>query len=99
MTEQLFKKRKPLFSAIAFVCLFLGLILTYLMSSRIDQGETLDGYSSLGILLSFIVALMLSGLVSGQIGLIRGEKPVALPVLALIINGIMFIAVIVNIPR
>ena len=69
------------------------------MSSRIDQGETLDGYSSLGILLSFIVALMLSGLVSGQIGLIRGEKPAALPVLALIINGIMFIAVIVNIPR
>jgi len=99
MTEQLSRKHKPLFSAIAFVCLFLGLILTYLMSSRIDQGETLGGYSSLGILLSFIVALMLSGLVSGQIGLIRGEKPAALPVLALIINGIMFIAVIVNIPR
>ena len=57
-------KRKPLFSAIAFACLCLGLILTYVMSSRIDQGETLDGYSSLGILLSFIVALMLSGLVS-----------------------------------
>jgi len=69
------------------------------MSSRINQGETLNGYGSLGILLSFIVALMLSGLVSGQMGLIRGEKPAALPVLALIINGIMFIAVIVNIPR
>ena len=99
MTEQPPNKRKPLFSVIAFACLCLGLILTYVMSSRINQGETLNGYGSLGILLSFIVALMLSGLVTGQIGLIRGEKPVALPVLALLINGMMFIAVIVNIPR
>ncbi len=99
MTEQLTRKRKPPFSIIAFVCLFLGLILTYVMSLRIDHRETLDAYSSLGILLSFIVALMLSGLVTGQIGLIRGEKPVTLPVVALLINGMMFIAVIVNIPR
>ena len=99
MTEQPLTSASPFFQLIAFACLCLGLILTYVMSSRINQGETLNGYSSLGILLSFIVALMLSGLVTGQIGLIRGEKPVALPVLALLINGMMFIAVIVNIPR
>ena len=99
MNKELPKKRKPLFSAIAFACVFIGLILNYAMSSKINQGDTLEGYSSLGIVLSFMVALVLSGLVTGQIGLIRGEKPIALPILALIFNGIMFIAVIVTIPR
>ncbi len=96
--QQLPGKRKPLFTAVSFACLLPGFTLTFIMSSKIDHGETLAGYSSLGILLSYTVALVLSGLVTGQIGLIRGEKPLALPVLALIINGIMFIAVIVNIP-
>lgn len=99
MNEQLPVKRKPVFSAIAMTSMLVSLLLIRLANTRIDQGESIAGYSILAVMVSFIVALLLSGLVTGQIGLIRGEKPLALPVLALLLNGCLFIAVVINLPR
>ena len=99
LNEQEHARRKPLFSGIAMVCLLIGAFLAWAALGRFDAGETIDGYGDLGITLSFLVALLLSGLITGQIGLVRGEKPVALPILALLLNGAIFITVIVHLPR
>lgn len=91
--------RKPLFSAIAIGSMLASGLLIWMSGSQMDQGDTLAGYSPLAVTISFIVALLLSGLVTGQIGLIRGEKPMALPIIALLLNAGIFIAVIVHMPR
>lgn len=92
-------KRKPLFSGIALVTLLVSLVLARSAATKIDAGESFSGYSSLTLTISFLVALLLSGLVTGQIGLIRGERPLPLPIAALLLNGVVFIAVILHIPR
>ena len=92
-------KQKPLCSIISTLFLVIALILARSVAIKLDQGETLIGYSSLGILTSFLVALILSSLVTGMIALIRGEKPLVFPLLALLSNSVLFFAVILNIPR
>lgn len=90
---------KPLFSGIAGFCVLLsGLLLRNVMAG-IDSGEDLAGYSGFSVSVSFLVALVLTGLVTGQIGLIRGEKPVAITVLALLLNGVIFVTAILIVPR
>ncbi len=93
------EKRKLLFTAIAGFCVLVSGLLLRTTLSRVGQGEVLAGYSGLSIGFSFLVALVLTGLITGQIGLIRGEKPLVLPILALLLNGIVFIAAIALIPR
>ena len=92
-------KRKVLFSSIAAACLLISLLLGRAASTRLDAGEALEGYGQLGIMISFLVALSLSGLVTSQIGLFRGEKPLAFPLLTLVLNAAVFFAVILHIPR
>lgn len=96
--EQQPARRKPLFAGLAMACALAGLLLSLLAAARFNAGETLNGYGELGITVSFLVALLLSGLITGQIGLIRGERPIALPILALLMNGGIFIAVVVQLP-
>ena len=91
--------RKPLFSGIAGICLLISALLLRNAMSAFEQGATIGGYNSLSISFSLMVALVLTGLVTGQIGLIRGEKPVALPILALLLNGVIFMTAIVIFPR
>ena len=74
-------------------------LLLWLAGDRVDAGATLDGYSSFAVMVSFMVALALSGLITGQIALVRGERPIALPILALFLNAVVFILVIIHIPR
>jgi hypothetical protein len=92
-------KQKPLCSIISTACLLIGFILARSVAIKVNQGETLAEYSSLGVSISFLVALLLSGLVTGLIGLIRGEKPFAFPLLMLLFNSLLFFAVILQIPR
>jgi len=99
MTDQKPVKPKPLFSGIAIGSMLASSLLIWLSGPQLGQGQTVAGYSSLAVTLSFIVALLLSGLVTGQIGLIRGEKPLALPIVALILNAGIFIAVVIYMPR
>ena len=99
MTAAQPEKRKLLFTAISGFCVLVSSLLLRTTLSRVDQGEALAGYSGLSIGFSFLVALVLTGLITGQIGLIRGEKPLVLPILALLLNGIIFIAAVVLIPR
>ena len=99
MSDKKSAPRSPLFSGIAILCLLISLLLAWFAAGRMDEGESMVGYGGLGITVSFMVALLLSGLVTGQIGLVRGEKPIAIPVLALLLNGVIFIAVITHLPR
>lgn len=46
-----------------------------------------------------VIALAPCGLVIGQPGFIRGGKPVVLPILALLLNGVIFITAVINLPR
>lgn len=92
-------KRKPLFAGIAMACALAGLLLSRMAGARFGSGEALEGYGSLGLTVSFLVALLLSGLIMGQIGLIRGERPLALPVLALLLNGAIFVMAIITLAR
>lgn len=80
------KKKKPLFTVIAVGCLLVASILFYLFFGQINGGETLNGYGGLGISLSFTTALLLNGVILGQIALFRGEKPAAFPALVLACN-------------
>ena len=91
--------RKPLFAAIAIGCALLAGTLTVAASRRMVAGETLDGYSTFSVMISCMVAMSLSGLITGQIGLIRGEKPLVMPILALVLNGAIFILIVTHIPR
>lgn len=91
--------QKSLFSGITLVCLIIGSVLLYSSLKLVQAGEAREGYSSFNIGLSVMVAVLLSGVVTGQIALARGEKPLVLPVLALLLNGAIFIAVVILIPR
>lgn len=99
MPDQTPVKRNLLFSAIAGCCAVLSALLLRSVMTRSGQGEILSGYSGFSIMVSCLVALTLAGLVSGQIGLIRGEKPLAISLLALVLNGAIFITAIVVVPR
>lgn len=99
MEDQKPLKQKPLCSVTSTLCLIIALILARSVAIKLDQGETLIGYSSLGITTSFLVALLLSGLVTGMIALARGEKPFVFPLLVLLSNSVLFFAVILHIPR
>ena len=92
-------ERQLLFSGIAGVCALIGALLLRYILAGVGEGEALAGYSRFSVGLSFLVALELTGLVTGQIGLIRGEKPAALPVLALLLNGVIFVSAFLFIPR
>jgi hypothetical protein len=99
MEEKAPVKQTPICSIVSSACLLIGLILARSVAIKIDQGETLAEYSNLGITTSFLVALLLTGLVTGLIGLIRGEKPFAFPLLVLLFNSMLFFAVILHLPR
>jgi len=99
MKDSIDRNHKPLFTGIAGLCVVISGLLLRNTLARVDAGEAVSGYSGLSIGFSFLVALVLAGLITGQIGLIRGEKPRALPILALLLNGIIFIAASVLIPR
>ena len=99
MKEKAPVKQKPICSFVSIGCLLIGLILARSVAIKINQGETLTEYGSLGISTSFLVALLLTGFVTGLVGLIRGEKPFVLPLLVLLFNTILFFAVILNLPR
>ena len=99
MEEKAPVKQKPICSFFSIGCLLIGLILARSVAIKINQGETLTEYGSLGISTSFLVALLLTGFVAGLVGLIRGEKPFVFPLLVLLFNSILFFAVILNLPR
>ena len=99
MEEKAPVKQKPICSFVSIGCLLIGLILARSVAIKINQGETLTEYGSLGISTSFLVALLLTGFVAGLVGLIRGEKPFVFPLLVLFFNSILFFAVILNLPR
>ncbi|MBT5483512.1 MAG: hypothetical protein HOH14_07695 [Gammaproteobacteria bacterium] len=99
MEEKAPVKQKPICSFVSIGCLLIGLILARSVAIKINQGETLTEYGSLGISTSFLVALLLTGFVAGLVGLIRGEKPFVFPLLVLLFNSILFFAVILNLPR
>jgi len=98
MTENKLTRRNPLFSSIALFCVLAGGLLLWRSLGQASAGENLDGYSSFSVAFSFLVALTLTGLVTGQIGLIRGEKPAALAILALLFNALVFLSAIILIP-
>lgn len=89
------ESKKPLFSGIAAGSLLLAVIIFYFASGRLSQEEIVPGYGDLGILASFAIALLLSGVIFGQIALFRGEKPVIFPALVLMLNiaGIVFLLI------
>jgi len=98
MTDSTGSKPGFLFSSIALLCVVVSAIL--LVNRLGSTTEDIQaGYNSFNVGLSFMVALVLSGMITGQIGLIRGEKPVILPVMALALNGLVFIAAVVLFPR
>ena len=99
MEEKAPVKQKPICSFVSIGCLLIGLILARSVAIKINQGETLTEYGSLGLSTSFLVALLLTGFVAGLVGLIRGEKPFVFPLLVLLFNSILFFAVILNLPR
>jgi len=88
--------KKPLFSGIASACLLLAMIIFYFASGRLSQNEVIPGYGDLGISASFAVALLLSGVILGQIALFRGEKPVIFPALVLLMNIIGIVLFLVS---
>jgi hypothetical protein len=92
------KQSKRLFSILALTCLFICLPVARIASNRIDQGENLLGYGGLGIAISIMVAMLLSGVIFGQIALFRGEKPKALPISALVLNVLAFLFLLTELP-
>ena len=83
---EIIAKKKPLFTGISSACVLLALILLFSVSGRMNEGEAVQGYSGLGISVSFTVALLLSGIILGQIALFRGEKPALLAFFVLLLN-------------
>ena len=92
------KQPKRLFSILALTCLLICLPAARIASSRIDQGEDLLGYGGLGIAISIMVAMLLTGVIFGQIALFRGEKPRALPISALVLNVLAFFFLLTQLP-
>jgi hypothetical protein len=92
------KQPKRLFSILALACLLICLPAARVAYSRIDQGEDLLGYGGLGIAISIMVAMLLSGVIFGQIALFRGEKPRALPLSALVLNVLAFLFLLTEMP-
>ena len=91
-------KKKTLFSFFTSACLIVCLPLANRLHTLIGNGETLDGYGSLGLTLSLMVVLLLCGVIFGQIALFRGERPLLLPLLALLLNAGFLIALLINFP-
>ena len=89
---------KHLFSFLALACLLICLPVARIAANRIDQGEDLLSYGGLGIAISIMVAMLLSGVIFGQIALFRGEKPKALPLSALVLNVLAFLFLLINMP-
>ena len=89
---------KRLFSILALACLLICLPAARIASNRIDQGEDLLGYGGLGIAISIMVAMLLTGVIFGQIALFRGEKPKALPITALVLNVLAFFFLLTQLP-
>ena len=92
------KQPKRLFSILALTGLLICLPLARTASNRIDQGEDLLGYGGLGVAISIMAAMLLTGLIFGQIALFRGEKPIALPISALVLNACAFLFLLINMP-
>ena len=89
---------KRMFSILALACLLICLPAARIASNRIDQGEDLLGYGGLGIAISIMVAMLLTGVIFGQIALFRGEKPKALPITALVLNVLAFFFLLTQLP-
>jgi hypothetical protein len=99
MPDPRLARRKSLFSAVACFCALVSALLLRFVNTQVGQGGNLVGYSSFSIMVSFLAVFALTGLVTGQIGLIRGEKPLVIPVLALLLNGVIFVTAILIVPR
>jgi hypothetical protein len=96
MTETPAEHKKPLFTILAYGTALIAVILMTTLDTSSDGPK---GYGPGSLATSFMIALLLSGLITGQIGLIRGEKPRVLPILALLLNGSIFVAALILFPR
>lgn len=99
MADKPDSSKKPLFSIFSSAAALIAVVLMLMLDTHIRQGEDLRGYGPGSLASSFMIALLLSGMITGQIGLIRGEKPAAIPILALFVNGVIFITAIILFPR
>jgi len=92
-------KPKRLFSSLALACLLISAPLARSAASRLAQGQAMVGYGGLSLVISAMVALLLSGLILGQIALFRGEKPRVFPAAVLILNAAAFLFLVIHMPR